>query len=73
VAPPPVHGAHLAERCRLFIIIALGESLLVTGATFGESETSAATVSAFVVAFIGSVALWWVYFHRSAEAAGEQA
>ncbi len=27
---------HLAERCALFVIIALGESLLVTGATFSE-------------------------------------
>jgi len=28
------------------------------------------TVAAFVVAFAGSVALWWVYFDRSAEDAG---
>ena len=31
-----VAGAHMAERCGLFIIIALGESILVTGATFAE-------------------------------------
>lgn len=64
-----VQGGYLAERCRLFIIIALGESLLVTGTTFGEIEASTATVSAFMVAFLGSVALWWIYFHRSDEAA----
>jgi len=64
-----VQGMHFAERCRLFIIIALGESLLVTGTTFTEGATSTATTAAFVVAFVGSVALWWVYFHRSAEAA----
>ena len=28
---------------------------------------AADTVAAFVVAFLGSVALWWVYFDRSAE------
>ena len=28
-----VDGAHMAERCALFVIIALGESILVTGAT----------------------------------------
>jgi low temperature requirement protein LtrA len=28
-----VDGGHIAERCALFIIIALGESILVTGAT----------------------------------------
>jgi low temperature requirement protein LtrA len=64
-----IEGGHFAERCQLFIIIALGESILVTGTTFGEIEPSAAAVSAFVVAFLGSVALWWIYFSRSAEAA----
>jgi low temperature requirement protein LtrA len=64
-----VEGGHFAERCRLFVILALGESILVTGTTFGEIEASTATVSAFVVAFLGSVALWWLYFARSAEAA----
>ena len=29
-----VEGGHLAERCGLFVIIALGESVLITGATF---------------------------------------
>src|SRR5262245_45320063 len=29
-----IDGNHLSERCALFVIIALGESLLVTGATF---------------------------------------
>jgi low temperature requirement protein LtrA len=63
-----VEGGHFAERCRLFVILALGESILVTGTTFGEIEPSVATVSAFVVAFLGSVALWWIYFARSEEA-----
>jgi low temperature requirement protein LtrA len=64
-----ITGAHLAERCQLFIIIALGESLLVTGTSFGEHPLTALAVAAFVVAFAGAVALWWVYFDRSAEAA----
>jgi low temperature requirement protein LtrA len=66
-----VEGGHLAERCQLFIIIALGESILVTGTTFGEIDPSAARIAAFVVAFVGSAALWWIYFARSAEAARE--
>jgi hypothetical protein len=33
--------------------------------TLGESEASAVTVSAFVVAFLGSVAPWWTYFDRT--------
>src|ERR671932_215937 len=66
-----VEGGHAAERCQLFVIIALGESILVTGTTFGEIEASTATISAFVVAFLGSAALWWIYFARAAEAARE--
>jgi low temperature requirement protein LtrA len=66
-----IEGGHFAERCQLFVIIALGESILVTGTTFGEIEASMLAVSAFVVAFLGSVALWWIYFARSAEAARE--
>ena len=65
----PVEGGHFAERCRLFVIIVLGESLLVTGTTFGRIEVSKANITAFVVAFLGSVALWWIYFQRSEEAA----
>ena len=49
------------------VIIALGESILVTGATFGGLERTPSVVSAFVVAFLGSVALWWIYFARHAE------
>jgi len=66
-----VEGGHMAERCALFIIIALGESIVVTGATFAEATWTAPTVSAFVVALLGSIAMWWVYFHIGAEAGAE--
>lgn len=66
-----ISGAHIAERCGLFIIIALGESILVTGATFGKMEWMAASVTAFAIAFIGSVAMWWIYFNIGAERAAE--
>jgi low temperature requirement protein LtrA len=66
-----IEGGHFAERCQLFVILALGESILVTGTTFAEIEVSAVAVLAFVVAFLGSVALWWIYFSRHAEAARE--
>ena len=67
-----ISGAHMAERCKLFLIIALGESILVTGGTFAQLDITPATLAAFVVAFLGSVALWWVYFDVSFDAA-EQA
>jgi low temperature requirement protein LtrA len=57
-----IEGGTFAERCQLFVIIALGDSILVTGMAFGEIEASALTVSAFVVAFLNGVALWWIYF-----------
>lgn len=66
-----ISGEHMAERAQLFVIIALGESVLVTGATFSELEMSPETVAAFLVAFLGSVALWWIYFDRAAGHAAE--
>jgi low temperature requirement protein LtrA len=66
-----IEGSHLAERCQLFVIIALGESIIITGSTFADLEASTATIAAFVVAFLGSAALWWIYFARLAEVARE--
>ncbi|MHC3826811.1 low temperature requirement protein A [Pseudomonas sp. G3-19] len=64
-----VEGNHMAERCALFVIIALGESLLVTGATFAELALSTTGVMAFLVAVLGSIGMWWVYFDSGAERA----
>jgi low temperature requirement protein LtrA len=66
-----IAGEHMAHRCYLFITIALGESILVIGSQFGELPRASSTVAAFVIAFISSVAFWWIYFDRSAEAAIE--
>ncbi len=60
-------GAHLAERMQLVVIIALGESILATGLKYSELPRTAGVVAGFVVAFLGSVALWWVYFAHHAE------
>src|SRR3978361_2146423 len=67
-----VEGSHIAERCAGFIIIALGESIVVTGATFAELAWTMETVGAFASAFLGSLAMWWIYFHKGAEAGSEQ-
>ena len=67
-----VEGSHLAERCGLFIIIALGESVLITGASFANLPWNAVNAAAFVVAFVGSVALWAVYFNIGAERGSHQ-
>jgi low temperature requirement protein LtrA len=67
-----VDGAHMAERCALFVIIALGESILVTGATAAARPATAPAVCAFVVAFLGSVAMWWIYFNIGVERGSKQ-
>ncbi len=67
-----IEGGHFAERCQAFILIALGESVVIIGATFASLLAaghggSAAAIAAFAVAFAGSAGLWWLYFDRSAE------
>ncbi len=63
-----VEGGHMAERCAGFIIIALGEAIVVNGATFAELAWTPETVGAFLAALVGSIAMWWIYFHLGAEA-----
>jgi low temperature requirement protein LtrA len=71
-----IEGGHFAERCQAFILIALGESIVVTGAALAGLWASHRPVgvqaaAAFCVAFVGSAGLWWLYFDRSAEAAAQ--
>ncbi|MFZ6770103.1 low temperature requirement protein A [Undibacterium sp. Di26W] len=61
-----IAGGHMAERCALFVIIALGESLLAVGGTFASGMVSPSAVGGFGIAFVSNVAMWWLYFHRSA-------
>jgi low temperature requirement protein LtrA len=67
-----VQGGHMAERCAGFIIIALGEAVVVQGATFAELAWTPDTVAAFLSALTGSIAMWWIYFHKGAEAGSEK-
>ena len=57
-----VETAHFAERFQLFVIIALGESIVLIGATTAELEIGATRLTALGLAFAGSAALWWLYF-----------
>lgn len=67
-----VEGHHLIERCQLFVIIAFGEVILSTGASLSEIEIwNPDIVVSSVTSFIGSLAMWWIYFDTSSEA-GEQ-
>ncbi|MDQ3671772.1 MAG: low temperature requirement protein A [Actinomycetota bacterium] len=57
-----VETSHFAERFQLFVIIALGETIVITGTTTSELDLDVGVVAAFVLAFLGTAALWWLYF-----------
>jgi low temperature requirement protein LtrA len=64
-----VDSGHFAERFQLFVIIALGESIVITGATATELELTLARLLAFGLAFMASAAMWWLYFDYAARMA----
>ncbi len=66
-----IEGGHLAERCAGFIIIALGESIVVTGATLADLKWTSEVIAAFLSSFVAALAMWWLYFHKGAEAGSE--
>jgi low temperature requirement protein LtrA len=67
-----IEGHHFSERCGLFIIIALGESILVTGGAFAEAAWTGPAIAAFASAFLGTLAMWWLYFDVGAERAARR-
>ena len=65
-----IDGGHLAERCQLFVIVALGESVLASGVAFGQAkEWQLAPVLTLLVTFLGSIAMWWMYFDTGSKEA----
>lgn len=62
-----VEAHHFAERCGLFVIIALGELILITGNTVGDLTPNPITLTAFLSILVGTMAMWWIYFSFSAE------
>jgi low temperature requirement protein LtrA len=57
-----VGTGHFAERFGLFMILALGESIVITGATTSALDLDTARLVAFGMAFLATAALWWLYF-----------
>lgn len=63
-----IEGGHMAERCQLFVIVALGETLLATGATMADAgRWDGPVVSALLATFFGTLAMWWLYFGTSSK------
>jgi low temperature requirement protein LtrA len=61
-----IDAKHFAERNGLFIIIALGESVVAIGLTAAGAERDLVHLTALVASFVGVAALWWSYFDRAA-------
>jgi low temperature requirement protein LtrA len=59
-------GSHLAERCQLVLMIALGESVLRVGLTFSTHPGSPSVDASFIVGFLAAAGLWGMYFLRYA-------
>ncbi len=57
-----LNPSHLAERHALFVIIAIGESLIVAGTAVASDERTVALASAAVVTILVASLLWWTYF-----------
>jgi low temperature requirement protein LtrA len=63
-----IEGGHLTERCQLFVIVALGEALLASGATMTRAESwDVPILSALLATFLGTLAMWWLYFGTSSK------
>jgi len=62
-----IDGAHAAERIQAFVMIALGESIVIIGVSLtGFRDLHLGEVMAYLLAFVTTVTMWWVYFDRSA-------
>jgi low temperature requirement protein LtrA len=54
--------SHFVERLELFLIIALGESIVEAGATASRLEPTATRLAAMFVSVLMTAAFWWLYF-----------
>jgi low temperature requirement protein LtrA len=60
---------HLTERFGLFVLIAIGESVVAIGAPVAtQPDPDAWSLIAVATAFALSTGLWWVYFHFATDA-----
>ena len=61
----PFDAEHMLERNRLFLLIALGETVLATGTAIAAAPMTLLTVVTGTAALAGTVALWAVLFGRT--------
>jgi low temperature requirement protein LtrA len=56
---------HMIERCRLFLIIALGETVLTTGTALAQAPFGVLTAVTGSLSLLSIVSLWVLYFGGS--------
>ena len=57
-----IRGGHFSERAALFIIIVLGESIIVVGQGLTANKLSVPIAIAATSAFVNAIAMWFLYF-----------
>ena len=62
-----IAAEHMAERYRQFLVIAFGESILVSGIQFSPYGFEPARTTALIVAFTITILLGQIYFYRAGQ------
>jgi low temperature requirement protein LtrA len=57
-----LRAEHFAERHRLLIIVALGETVVAVGVSADRHLTEFAVLAAFLLSMVVIITLWWTYF-----------
>lgn len=61
-----IAGGHLVERCQLFVIVALGETIMASGLSLAKNpDWSVWELGGFGTGFLCTIAMWWLYFGTS--------
>lgn len=61
----PFDAPHFLERCALFLLIALGETVISTGLALSQSALDGDAISAGLCALLGTTAMWSIIFGPS--------
>lgn len=65
-----ISGSHLVERCQLFVMVALGETIMASGLSMARAELwTIPVLLGFFTSFLCTIAMWWLYFGTSTKQA----
>ncbi|PMR62489.1 low temperature requirement protein A [Verrucosispora sp. ts21] len=68
---PPAHrnatAEHLAERFQQFVMISLGDAILVIGMAYSVHHAELEMAASLVIAFITTLLLWQIYVYKAGE------